>query len=78
MWLLLNGVLRIQAKCVECQILDLASLYSFSGIWRLSILLAAANVLSKTDSLRASFFLQTLSCIYYLQTSEVGHVSVSI
>ena len=45
MYLLIVGVLRIQAKVRECQILDLASLYSLSGNWTLIILLAAANVL---------------------------------
>ena len=42
--LLINGVLRIQAKVWEWQILDLSWLHSFSGISRLPILLAAANV----------------------------------
>ena len=45
MCLLIVGVLRIQAKVRECQILDLASLHSLSGNWTLIILLAAANVL---------------------------------
>ena len=45
MCLLIVGVLRIQAKVRECQILDLASLHSLSGNRTLIILLAAANVL---------------------------------
>ena len=45
MCLLIDGVLRIQAKVRECQILNLASLHSFSGNRTLIILLAAANVL---------------------------------
>lgn len=48
MCLLIDGVLRIQAQDTgvrECQILDLASLHSFSGNRTLIILLAAANVL---------------------------------
>ena len=45
MCLLIDGVLRIQAKVQECQILNLASLHSFPGNRTLIILLAAANVL---------------------------------
>ena len=49
-YLSVNGVLRIQAKVWECQILGLAWLDSFSGIQRVSILLAAVNVCSHWQS----------------------------
>ena len=46
--LLIEGFVRIQAKVGECRILSLVELdfLFFSGIWRLAMILAAADVYS--------------------------------